>query len=596
MPTRIFAFVCCALHTLIAASIAVQSLIRDDVPIVDSGLNATALALFEKSRLSYERQYDYYGRVPAEVDMPSNVLSLDFEIETSAAVKLSPEILLQRCSIDLSSQPGTQETYAPQQEGFYRRSEDDDVATWDPPRTTWPKVSEYFTMGIDGTGRITKIGENLDKKRYRQELTGQIEIETKLFRPQQVVSSSFTQELQAVLDKLWQVKLNRANHSRIFSSKWYSLPFPGSTGIKITGAVDPRKACTGCSVQWTVGIVLSEVPALLAMTHSRPLQKILKNVEGICDRREGGCAQEYRAFVSLAAWTLSALRRCEGCAHPKRCTAPWLVRTHFGDLAMHLKDKLGANVIAHLPVDVLEAAKVRRSDKVLPHGVVDYLRLPEMAEFGGFVFPRGNADSLKYLNKDEAVDMPTTPEGLLSLSRKMLQQRRLVNERLDKRACGIHGRNDVRVSDFTPEAWLRGLLRGKDLMSDHDSPLSESSFSHLVWKSMGSWRMKPGSNRVYLECRNTDACIGTGHLAGPVAVIDEVGRRMASMEHTIKQNKKLPQATAPAADTWTGKVDKRSHAPREAKMRSEVLPRGQIAVNSRSAPKEVSRIMRIHRR
>merc|ERR1719310_1376493 len=142
--------------------------------------------------------------------------------------------------------------------------------------------------------------------------------------------------------------------------------------------------------------------------------------------------------------------------------------------------------------------------------------------------------------------MPTDVDGLLKLSANMLQHTGFINKRLRNRGCGLHSRTSVSGSDFTVKKWLQGLQQGKDLMSDHDSPLSKSSFSHLIWKSMGSWRMKPGSDRVYMECRKTGLCLASGDEAGPAALIQMVGRRMRQFELEMgKSTKKDATGTAP---------------------------------------------------
>jgi hypothetical protein len=240
---------------------------------------------------------------------------------------------------------------------------------------------------------------------------------------------------------------------------------------------------------------------------------------------------------------------------------------------MHMKDRLGMNSLQNMAVDVLEAAQVQKDDQVLPHGVVDYLRFPEVAEMSGFVFPRAESRQ----SKENCEDIPTTPEGLLQLSSRMLKDAKGIHEAMISRGCGIHGRNDFRVSDFTAEEWLRGLLRGKDLMSDHDSQISESSFSHLVWKSMGSWRMKPGSNRVYLECRHSDECLGTGGMPGAAALIHAVAERMEKLERTIKE-KRLhePLAKGPSQSSWIRRNLKTPKSMKKVQVAAEVKPYGQL--------------------
>merc|ERR1719507_1578154 len=58
----------------------------------------------------------------------------------------------------------------------------------------------------------------------------------------------------------------------------------------------------------------------------------------------------------------------------------------------------------------------------------------------------------------------------------------------------------------TAKDWLLGMLQGKDIMADSDSPITKRGLSGLVWKSMGAWRMQQ-DGRVYLECRRSSLCI-----------------------------------------------------------------------------------------
>jgi len=80
---------------------------------------------------------------------------------------------------------------------------------------------------------------------------------------------------------------------------------------------------------------------------------------------------------------------------------------------MLLKDRFGSSSLQHMPADVLEAAQTQKNDKVLPHGVVDYLRFPEIAEMSGFVFPRtGSGISHRKL---ELVQDPAFHTGSLKI-------------------------------------------------------------------------------------------------------------------------------------------------------------------------------------
>jgi hypothetical protein len=248
--------------------------------------------------------------------------------------------------------------------------------------------------------------------------------------------------------------------------------------------------------------------------------------------------------------------------------APWLVRTHFGDLAMMIKEKYGGKDLQRITADVIQVGQLHASAPILPNGTIDYLKLPEMAELTGMVFPRN--PMLRSSHKETEEDMPTDVQGLLRLSKKMLQNRRLIDDRLAKRTCRLHSRNNVDPTAFTVKDWLDGLQHGKDLMSDHDSPLSQSAFSHMVWKSMGSWRMRPGSDRVYLECRNTGLCLaGLNPQPGPAALIHMVGLSMRDFE---KYMKTPPAKPAKKSVSKTGALSlsrEAKHAGKNWRMRTE---------------------------
>jgi hypothetical protein len=213
--------------------------------------------------------------------------------------------------------------------------------------------------------------------------------------------------------------------------------------------------------------------------------------------------------------------------------SPWLVRTHFGDLAMMLKEKYGEKAIKDITADIMAVGPFAPHDKILPQGTVDYLRLPEMAELSGMAIPRN--PSLRPRQSSEH-DMPTNIHGLLQLAKRILKNSGVVNDRLRSRTCRLHSQTNIRAMDFTVKEWLDGLHNGKDLMSDHDSPLSQTAFSHMVWKSMGSWRMKPGSDRIYLECRATKGCVADiGMATGPSGLIQAVGHKMHEFERTMRK-------------------------------------------------------------
>jgi len=146
---------------------------------------------------------------------------------------------------------------------------------------------------------------------------------------------------------------------------------------------------------------------------------------------------------------------------------PWLVRTHFGDLAMLIKEKYGSNRLDQAIDDILQVGNFKPESPILADGVVDYLKLPEMAEMSGLVFPRNPA--LYALPGEAAEDMPTNIGNLLNLAEKMLRHQDEIKKRLLRRRCSLHGITDIDARNLTVRAWLDGLQNGKDLMSDHDS-------------------------------------------------------------------------------------------------------------------------------
>lgn len=440
-----------------------------------SHLNTTALELFEQLRQNTEKTYTQYGRIPTLI-YPDSV-SIDFEFETRAHVKLTPELLLSRGGI---ANYQTSNSVQGDEEGL-----------------VWPNVSKWFSVGMDGSGLTNANGE------WRQTLTGVIELESVVMAPKEVIAGNFSRDVHSFLSRL---RLHQQT-----DGDGFPMPFEGSKGIRISlgdswlrTIRDPDKPCSFCSVQWTVGLPLQHTAKLLRMSGDSHWKEILTGADSLCSQKEKGCQPEYHALLSLAALVLRKLRGCR-CGHPKRCMKTWLIRTHFGDLAMFVMAKLGQHELESLPMDVMKVGKLHGKDPVLPNGVMDYLRLPEMAELGGMVFPRN--PSLHESGKQMEQDIPTDIDGLLRLSKRLMQNHSLVDKRLMNRGCHLHNSSSLRSSGFTVQDWLNGLLLGKDLMSDHDSDLSKSSFSHLVWKSMGSWRMKPGSGRVYLECRRTQNCL-----------------------------------------------------------------------------------------
>jgi hypothetical protein len=199
---------------------------------------------------------------------------------------------------------------------------------------------------------------------------------------------------------------------------------------------------------------------------------------------------------------------------------------------MWVRSLLGEHEFASIAEDIMFVGDFKGDDKLLPKGIIDYLRFPEIAELSGMVTPR-----LQNSSEPDNQDIPSDYDGLLITAKKVLDNRRVVRERLQRRPCQLHNSSSLVTSDITVKDWLDGMLAGKDLTSDHDSELSKVSFSHLVWKSMGSWRMKPGIDRVYLECRRTYNCLSDiTPQTGPSGLMQLVARRMQDFEVQMKSS------------------------------------------------------------
>lgn len=472
-----------------------------ETSVVDT-MDHAAVARFDMLRKMFERSYPDLGRVPEQA--PIDGVTLDFEIETMAQVKLTPELVLLRGGIDLRAPP-------PAGMAFIK---DSDRPAFLRSGALMPEdVSDWFTVGLDGQGRYPK-----NKTVFRQDLRAQVEIESVLMRPQTVLDSSFTDDLNDYLLKMGTDQKNAL--------------LPGASEVFFDGGIGADDSCTKCHLQWTVGLGLTWVPKLLWKSNDAGLRKVLHRINKICWNRENGCTPNYQAFLSLASWVLSATHECRSCAYTKRCMEPWLVRTHLGDLATYVKEREDPDSWSRMPAEVIRAAGIENpTGPVLLDGVVDYLHFAEMAELSGSVRHRDAANA-EYDEQSWATHLPIDATGLLRLASRMLYHKKEVNIRISHRDCKIHGKNDPVANEFSALDWVRGLDNGMDIMSDHDSPISKNSFSHLVWKSMGSWRMrKSGSAVVYLECRSSNHCLPgkTKHFGVP-NLIRYVGRSMVEFE------------------------------------------------------------------
>lgn len=247
--------------------------------------------------------------------------------------------------------------------------------------------------------------------------------------------------------------------------------------------------------------------------------------------KEHGCHPRYKALLMLSAQLLKQSRSCgqkNKCGHPKRCADPWLVRSHFGDMAALVAEHHGHGSLDELVHDVLKASNTSRHTLAFPNGVLDYIKFPEMAELGGMVISRHNAVTE---HRNATKDMPTSMKGLHGLAAEMVSKQALINQRLVQRTCQVFGVGHT-INNLTGAEWADQIRHGYDLMSDYDSPLSKASFSGMVWKSMGNWRMTPGSEQVYLECRNAQHCIENigKDFDGPVPLLRRVAEVISDFE------------------------------------------------------------------
>jgi len=475
------------------------------IDTVATTLNSTASDLFEKLRQNCEKTYPQYGRIP-DTDPSEGSVSIDFEFETRATLKLTPEIALERGGITRKMLKKSSNASSTEQGAAFQGLH-------------WPKVSKWFKVGLDGSGFVGSLHQ------WRQSMAAVVELESVVMSPSDAINSNFTKDITRFLERIVE--------ERNKSGNVFSLPFPGSKGIHISarGLIGPTKNCTGCNIQWTVGLSLRHVSSLLRLSPHKPWQDAVARADTRCSEKQTVCRPEYHALITLAAVTLQKVRHC-GCGHPKRYSRAWLVRTHFGDLAMWVKSLLGEHEFASIAEDIMFVGDFKGDDKLLPKGIIDYLRFPEMAELSGMVTPR-----LQNSSEPDNQDIPSDYDGLLITAKKVLDNRRVVRERLQRRPCQLHNSSSLVTSDITVKDWLDGMLAGKDLTSDHDSELSKVSFSHLVWKSMGSWRMKPGIDRVYLECRRTYNCLSDiTPQTGPAGLMQLIARRMQDFEDQMKSS------------------------------------------------------------
>jgi len=267
-------------------------------------------------------------------------------------------------------------------------------------------------------------------------------------------------------------------------------------------------------VQYTVGLPLRKVPLLFSQVQNdTEYPELLSRLSAVCKRKgHTPCQDVYQGLILLVAHVLTRAAIMPDCHHPKLQQGTWLVRTHFGDMMNYARHVLEQSEIEDLFGDALEVANLSAYAMLHPHGIGQYFGFLDFAEIGGGFITRTNTTG-----KAQASAVPTDPASLYRLAETVLEHRDTVNRNLlaHEKACLVNGR---RISKFprgrpklSAKEWLVGILQGKDLMSDRDSPFSAEVFSHTVWKSMGRWAMK-GEGRVFLECRDHKPCLSNQEL------------------------------------------------------------------------------------
>lgn len=382
----------------------------------------------------FRKRYSQHGRQPSEV-LPADIF-LDFEVQYGQ-LQVTADVLLD--SLYSSA--------------FRHRS----CHSRGP---LFGNVSRWFTLGTDGGSLV------------RQQLKSQLEITSRtMMRPKEVLESTFLPEVQTFVD----------------STNLAGARIPGTKGLRM------REAGDRVMMQYTVGLPLSEVPILM---NNYEAQKIWLMVNEHCADKP----TLYKALVALTAMTVSGVANQTEtqCKHAKRYLHPWLVRTHFGDLATYVASKVGSDILGALPQDVWAVSGLSPSAQAFPAGVTDYLHMLEVAEVSGL-----------------AHDAPASPRQLCKLAKHALRRKQHVVKALENLGCGVYGFNTTYSSKegedndktylssiATPQVWLESILKGQDLWTDEESVLSGISKSNLIFKSMGSWRMLPGARAgyVFLEC------------------------------------------------------------------------------------------------
>jgi len=448
--------------------------------------------LFDEVKNKFERHYSPDGR-QSQKKLSSSDISVDFELEPLCKLIPTPEVLLLRGKIDIN--------HATSESLVLAQMPEQNVPLF-------PSVSKYFEIGLDGSERGTP---------KRQILQSVLEYGTVTMSPREALDSNVFDEMQVFTESVKKLKSGEK--------------IPGGSAQIDRCFFESGIQCTHCGMQFTVGLEMANVEDLFKMSNSPDVVQVLEAVHQLC--ADESCSAEYKGLIILGSWTLKHVHSWPSCSHPKRSMRPWLVRTHFGDMYRAVKRLHGAAKMKDLKAHMLKASGLRADDVVVVNGLVDYLGFPEMAEILGYVMSR-DPDYSAQMNATQP--LPVTTHGLEKLAQQMLNNSSEINKALMARPCGVWGTNDL-ANNFTALDWLEGVENGKDLMSDADSTISKNSFSGLVWKSMGSWRMAhERDSRVFLECRDIVQCLSflTPPFDSPAEAGKSVALAMADFEDRAK--------------------------------------------------------------
>lgn len=452
---------------------------------------------FEEMSERFQSMYNE-GRPRALQGLAPEELSLDIEVEAECFPGRSARALVLRSGLSLEG-------------------------------TDIPSPSPWIEVELDGVmGRHPTVSNF-----FLQSAESIVELTTRVVRPNTVLNSSLLSDIGDYLDQLRQGRnipdtnivissMRRASAQTIKNRPWsfYSLRALRSERAPLL------------RVHYTVGLPFHRVMALMDLSREKSVRETVRD-SGILCAQYGDCDAEYRSFLIMATGVLKAtdgpMCHVPGCQYMKRCQLPWLVRTHFGDMTRRLRSRLGDAVVRRMPRDVLRVWGGDPNKPLYPDGIMDYLKLPEMAEIAGFVSSRnGNCPR----NATRQL-MPSTRAGVLALAGAMAEDtpQEDVDAPLLNRTCNVYGKDPGNATKLTASMWLEGMLEGLDLMSDHDSPVSRASFSHLVWKSMGQWRLRDDDlGRVYVECRHPSGCVGAEAEDGVETGLRHLAARLVDLE------------------------------------------------------------------